>query len=123
MQKVSLVGELRLGLGGGWSDRLVVRGIRERSLLRSIREIRRLDRVGRARGTSTGLSNQLLCLLRVFASIRANSLCGLVGVGKSEILHLAGLRVDDISRVVEVRINVLFVLDIDKRGKEGDGSR
>jgi hypothetical protein len=44
-------------------------------------------------------------------------------VGKSEILHLAGLRVDDISRVVEVRINVLFVLDIDKRGKEGDGSR
>jgi hypothetical protein len=116
------VSELRLGREGGWSNRLVVRSIRERSLLWSTREIRCLDRIGRASGTSAGLSNQLLCLLGIFASIRANCPCGLVGVCDGEILDLASLGVDDISRVVEVPVNQLLVLDIDKRCKEGDAS-
>jgi hypothetical protein len=70
--------------------------------------------IGNARDLLARLADHSLSLLSVFSNIRASSLGGTSGVLRGEILDLACLLANDVTSMLNMRIDDLLVFNVDK---------
>jgi len=68
-------------------------------------------------------AHQLLSLLGVLSGVLLHCLRGAASVLSRKVFHLVGLLVDDVAGIVDVVVNELLVLDVDKWSKEDDTVR